>query len=328
MDRNMSITLGEHVDVEKGGQGHETIKAVLESGLTTPVSAGNVDGDGSSIKEVTRARTRNSTAELKHVPRFLHRIFQKSNSGVEIDADPPPDGGLRAWTIVVCCHMAGFNTFGFLNAYGVLQTIYVSMLKLPPSDVSWIGSIQAFLLLFVSAFSGRFTDAGYFHQTLFIGTVFQLVGIFAASFSTTYWQLILSHGVCVGLGGGLVFCPSMSLVGTYFSKRRPLALAICAIGNSVGGLVYAAILQQMIKHVGFSWAMRVCGFLMMGTLVPANFLLKPRAIRRNVGPLFEWSAFREPVYAFFALGMFFSFLGQWVPVFYVSFLDFPPLAAN
>lgn len=209
---------------------------------------------------------------------------------------------------------------------GVLQTVYVSMLDLPPSTVSWIGSIQAFLLLFVSAFSGRFTDAGYFHQTIAFGTVLQLVGMFAASYSTTYWQLILSHGICVGLGGGLVFCPSMSLVGTYFAKKRAMALAFCAIGNSVGGLIYAAILQQMIKHAGFPWAMRVCGFLMLGTLVPANFLLKPRAIKRTPAALFDWMAFSEPVYTFFALGMFTSFLGQWVPVFYVSIP--PPFLAR
>jgi MFS family permease len=307
------MTLGEHVDIEKGGGGKEVeadVKATQNSGIMTPTS------DGGSVEEqVTRHRSHN---EFPRTPKFLQWALQKSNSGVEIDTNPPPDGGLRAWTIVICCHMAGFDTFGFLNAYGVLQTIYVSMLDLPPSDVSWIGSIQAFLLLFVSAFSGRFTDAGYFHQTIAIGTIIQLVGIFAASCSTTYWQLLLSHGVCVGLGGGLVFCPSMSLVGTYFSKQRPLALAICAIGNSAGGLVYAAILQQMINKAGFPWAMRCCGLLMAATLIPANFLLKPRAIKRIEAALFDWKAFTEPVYTFFALGMFFSFLGQWVPVFYVS----------
>jgi hypothetical protein len=60
----------------------------------------------------------------------------------------------------------------------------------------------------------------------------------------------------------------MSVVGTYFSKRRSLALAICAIGNSVGGLVFAAILQNMIPSVGFGWAIRTCGFLVM---VSVNF---------------------------------------------------------
>jgi hypothetical protein len=36
----------------------------------------------------------------------------------------------------------------------------------PPSDISWIGSIQIFLLFFIGTFSGRATDAGYFRFTL------------------------------------------------------------------------------------------------------------------------------------------------------------------
>jgi MFS family permease len=214
--------------------------------------------------------------------------------------------------------MVGFNTFGFVNAYGVLQSYYVSRFDLPPSTVSWIGSLSAFLVLFISTFSGRLTDAGYFHQTLLLGTILQLLGFFAASFAKTYWQVLVAHGVCIGVGGGLIFIPAISLVGTYFTTRRSLALAICAVGNSFGGLIFSAILQSLLPKLGYGWAMRVCGFVIMGSMIPANFLLKPRRIKRNKAPLIEWSAFGEPVYACFSVGMFFGMVGMWIPVFYVS----------
>jgi MFS family permease len=214
--------------------------------------------------------------------------------------------------------MVGFNTFGFVNAYGVLQSYYVSRFDLLPSTVSWIGSLSAFLVLFISTFSGRLTDAGYFHQTLLLGTILQLLGFFAASFAKTYWQVLVAHGVCIGVGGGLIFIPAISLVGTYFTTRRSLALAICAVGNSFGGLIFSAILQSLLPKLGYGWAMRVCGFVIMGSMIPANFLLKPRRIKRNKAPLIEWSAFGEPVYACFSVGMFFGMVGMWIPVFYVS----------
>jgi MFS family permease len=220
------------------------------------------------------------------------------------------------------CHLAGVNTFGFLNAYGALQTYYVSALSLSPSTVSWIGLLQAFLLFFTSAISGRLTDAGYFHQTLYIGSLLQLLGFVGASFPTPYWQLLLSHGVCIGLGGGLVFIPSLSLVSTYFSKKRALALAIFAIGNSMGWLIVAAILQGLLPKVGYAWAIRVCGLVVMVSMVLANFILKPRPIERpgERAPVIKWGAFREKTYALFSAGMFFSMLGMLVPVFYVSFV--------
>jgi MFS family permease len=264
-------------------------------------------------------RSRHSHARSINLPlSFWKWATRKSNSSSDIDTNPPPDGGLTAWTVTIMAHMTAFNTFGFVNAYGVLQTYYVSRFGLPPSTVSWIGSVCAFLMFFTSTFSGRLTDAGYFHQTLLVGTVIQLLGFFSASFARNYWQILLSHGICIGLGGGLVFIPAMSLVGTYFTKRRSLALAISAIGNSFGGLIFSAILQSLLPKLGYGWTMRVCGFVVMGSMIPANFLLKPRGIKRTKAPLIDWSAFGEPIYACFATGMLFCMVGMWIPVFYVS----------
>jgi MFS family permease len=303
-------------DVEKGfaSDPDDDIHAIPDSGIATPISEKDTTTLSIQLHQSHATQSLSSSSLLSRIWKFL---TYKSNTLSDPDTSPPPDGGIRAWIVVVMSLMAGFNSFGLLNAYGVFQTYYVSMLHLPPSTISWIGSMQGFLLMFVSGPSGRLTDAGYFHQTLFIGTFLQLLGLFGASFSTKYWQIMLSHGICAGIGGGLVFCPTLSLVGTYFSKNRSLALAICAIGNSFGGLIFAGILESLLPKVGFAWSMRVVGFVLMNTMVPANFLLKPRRILRVKASLVDWSAFKEPVYATFLVGMFFTMLGMWVPVFYV-----------
>ena len=309
--------------------GEERSSADAEKGLASKSLTGPGPGTTTPLFQTATTtleiqQTHHSHAKSSELPlSFCKWATQKSNSSSDIDTSPPPDGGLRAWTITIMAHMAGLNTFGFVNAYGVLQTYYVSRFSLPPSTVSWIGSLAAFLMFFISTFSGRLTDAGYFHQTLLLGTILQLLGFFAASFAKTYWQVLLAHGVCIGVGGGLIFIPAISLVGTYFTERRSLALAICAVGNSFGGLIFSAILQSLLPKLGYGWAMRVCGFVIMGSMIPANFLLKPRRIKRNKAPLIEWSAFGEPIYACFSAGMFFCMVGMWIPVFYVSASSLP-----
>ena len=263
----------------------------------------------------------NGRSRVFLLSKLWHLVTSKSNADGPIDTNPPPDGGIKAWIVVVMCHLTGFNTWGFLNSFGVLQSYYVAHLGRPPTEISWIGSVQGFMLFFFSAFSGRISDAGYFHQTLFAGTALQILGVFGASFAKNYWQFLLSQGVCVGIGGGLVFVPALSLVGTYFEKRRSLALSICACGNSVGGLFYAAILQNVLPKLGLAWTLRVIAFVFVGVMIPANLLLKPRAIKRSTGPMVEWAAFKEPPYAFFSAGMFLCMVGMWVPVFYVSALN-------
>jgi MFS family permease len=306
-------------DVEKGLEPCVVDDSAVESRASPSTSPSEENTDQSSERKSNKLKKIHRVLNLKVISRSWELVTRKSNSDGLIDTNPPPDGGVKAWTVVVMCHMAGFNTWGFLNSFGVLQSYYVSHLSHSPSDISWIGSIQAFLLFFISAFSGRLSDAGYFHQTLFVGTTLQILGIFSASFAKNYWQLLLSQGVCVGIGGGLVFIPALSLVGTYFSKRQSLALSVCACGNSMGGLFYAAILQNVLPRLGLAWALRVIGFVFVVTMIPANFLLRPRRIKRSTGPIVEWAAFKEPAYAFFAGGMFFCMVGMWVPVFYVSF---------
>jgi MFS family permease len=301
-------------DVEKGQVPTIDVDETADSGIPSS------EGKSNPVLRHNSNRTTNRPCDGKVTlpSKIWHSVMRKSNLDGPIDTNPPPDGGIKAWTVVAMCHLAGFNTWGFLNSFGVLQSYYVSHLGRPPSEISWIGSIQAFLMFFISAFSGRLSDAGYFHQTLFVGTTLQLLGVFSASFARNYWQLLLSQGVCVGIGGGLVFVPALSLVGTYFSKRQSLALSICACGNSIGGLFYAAILQNVLPKFGLAWALRVIGFVFVVTMIPANLLLKPRRIKRSTGPIVEWAAFKEPPYAFFAGGMFFCMVGMWVPVFYVS----------
>lgn len=274
----------------------EGIEVEADSGASTPRPL-TQSKDGTTL-EIQQPHH----GSIARLPSFWQNLLLPTPE--DIDPSPPPDGGMTAWGVVLMSHFAGFNTFGFLNAYGVLQQHYTISLNLPPSTVSWIGSLQAFLLFFVSAFSGRLTDAGYFHQTLFIGSVLYLGGMFALASSTTYWQFLLSQGVAVGIGGGLVFCPTLSLVGTYFSKRRSLALSICAIGNSLGGLIFAAILQSMMPILGFAWAIRTCAFVVAASLVPANLVLRPRGIKRTRQSVIDWDAFKEPIYACFSIGMF------------------------
>lgn len=234
-----------------------------------------------------------------------------------IDPGPPPDGGLRAWTQSAMGHLVVFNTWGYINSFGVFQTYYVTALNHPPSDISWVGSVQIFLLFFVGTFSGRATDAGYFRVVITAGSVLQLLGVFMTSLCTRYWQLLLAQGLCTGLGNGLLFCPILSLLSTYFSKRRSLAIGIAASGSATGGLVFPVIVQQLLPKIGFAWTVRVLGFVMLALQALTLAFSRTRLPPRKSGPLVEWGAFKELPYLLFSIGMFLNFWGLYFAFYYV-----------
>lgn len=203
------------------------------------------------------------------------------------------------------------STWGFINSFGVFQTYYVTALNRAPGDISWVGSIQIFLLFFIGTFSGRLTDAGLFRPVFLVGSFLGVFGLFMASLSTTYLQIFLSQGVCVGVGNGLLFCPALSLLSTYFSKKRSLAIGIAATGSATAGMIFPAMVQQLIPKIGFAWTMRSLAFIQLTILVICNIGIKPRVPPRKTGDLVDWKSFKEAPYVLFAAGMFFvSFLEE------------------
>jgi MFS family permease len=175
----------------------------------------------------------------------------------------------------------------------------------PPSDISWIGSVQVFLLFFIGTFTGRATDGGYFRQIFLLGSAFQVLGIFTAANATQYWQLFLSQGVCMGLGNGCLFSPTVTVVSTYFAGRRNLAIGLAAAGSATGGLIFPTMARQLLPLAGFPWTMRAIGFVQLACLLVANVFLRPRIPPRQTGALVEWRAFKDLEYTFYAVGSFF-----------------------
>lgn len=67
----------------------------------------------------------------------------------------------------------------------------------------------------------------------------------------------------------------MNCIAGWFDKKRGLAFGILFTGSSVGGIVFPILVSHLIAEVGFAWAMRTCGFLVLFLLIIANLTIKP-----------------------------------------------------
>jgi MFS family permease len=94
--------------------------------------------------------------------------------------------------------------------------------------------VQGWLLIVVGVLSGPLFDLGYFRSMLYTGNFLIVFGIMMLSLCKTYWQVFLAQGICMGLGAGLLYIPSLALVGIWFEKKRAMALGIVMSGIAVG----------------------------------------------------------------------------------------------
>jgi MFS family permease len=123
-----------------------------------------------------------------------------------------------------------------VNSFGVFQTFYQSDLlrSQTPSNISWIGSIQTFLILVGAALVGPLFDRGYLRTLIRVGSFLVVFGTMMVSLCTEYWQFILAQGITVGLGLGCLFLPSVAVIAHYFARKKSAALGIASAGGSLG----------------------------------------------------------------------------------------------
>ena len=140
---------------------------------------------------------------------------------------------------------------GFTLSFGAFQAYYQHelLVKSSASAISWIGTVQAWLLILVGVLSGPLFDLGYFRSMLYIGNFLVVFGIMMLSLAKEYWQIFLTQGLCMGLGAGLLYVPSLALVGIWFSRKRALAMGIVLSGVSVGEYILHLLTLQIIFHL-------------------------------------------------------------------------------
>ncbi|OAQ66819.1 monocarboxylate permease [Pochonia chlamydosporia 170] len=225
---------------------------------------------------------------------------------------PPPNGGRVAWTQVLCGFCLFFNTFGILTSFGVFQTYYESTsspFRRATSDISWIGSLQVFLLQFSGIIVGPIFDKGYIRLLLGLGGFLIVFGHMMLSIASAYWQILLAQGFCVGIGMGCLFVPSISLLPSYFSTRLGLAIGLASAGSSVGGVIYPVIMQQLVEKAGFPWAVRVLAFVSLVTLAVPFTLMRVRFKPAKARAMIDWTAFQDLPFLWFALATAIAFMG-------------------
>lgn len=208
-----------------------------------------------------------------------------------------------------------------ISAFSAFQTYYESgdLFEASSANISWIGSIQCFLLQLTGIVAGPTYDRGYLRLLLITGSFMIVLGHMMLSLCTEYWQALLAQAFCVGTGAGLLFIPTVSLIPTWFSTHMGLAVGIAVSGSSLGGVIYPIVLYRLISQIGFPWAVRCIGFIALATFSVPLTVLRMRVRVPKPRAFIDWSAFRDAPFMVFTLGVLICFIGQAVLIFYISF---------
>ncbi|KAJ3993903.1 major facilitator superfamily domain-containing protein [Lentinula boryana] len=268
------------------------------------------------------------SVQLQQLPDVLSQSTGSGSSqsatemgGRDLELDCP-DGGLRAWLVVLGTAFSTLASLGYMTSWGVFQSYYEQTLLKDhtPSSIAWIGSLQLCLVFLPGLVSGRLFDLGIFKLPFVAASALLVTATFLVGECTQYWQFVLCQGLATGLGVGMIFGPSLSVLGHWFKRKRGAAMGLTAVGSSVGGTVLPIATRKLIPAVGFTWTMRILAFILLFSLSVPCFTLARRLPPKTVsGGLFNFRAFRDsPPFSVYCTGVVFLFLGLFTVLTYID----------
>ncbi|XP_030724924.1 monocarboxylate transporter 1-like isoform X1 [Globicephala melas] len=185
----------------------------------------------------------------------------------------PPDGGW-GWAVVV----GAFISIGFSCAFGKSITVFYKeieeIFKASTSEVSWLSSITFAVMYGGGPISSILVNKYGSRPVMIVGGCLSGCGLITASFCTTVQELYLCVGVIAGLGLAFNLNPSLTMIGKYFYKRRPLANGLAMAGSPVFLSALAPLNQALFAVFGWRGSFLILGGILLNCCV-AGALMRP-----------------------------------------------------
>ncbi|KAM8864649.1 monocarboxylate transporter 2-like isoform 2-T4 [Spinachia spinachia] len=192
----------------------------------------------------------------------------------------PPDGGW-GWAVV----FGAFISIGFSYAFPKSLTIYFKEIQeyfsVSYSEIAWLSSVMLASMYAGGPVSSILVNRFGSRPVVMVGGLMVSAGMVLASFGTTIMHLYLCVGVIGGFGLALNLQPALTIIGTYFQVKRPMANGLAMAGSPVILFTLAPLNQFLFDSFGWRGSFLILGSIVLNCCV-AGALMRP--VHRNAKP--------------------------------------------
>uniref|UniRef100_A0A3B4ZUI9 Monocarboxylate transporter 2-like n=1 Tax=Stegastes partitus TaxID=144197 RepID=A0A3B4ZUI9_9TELE len=197
-------------------------------------------------------------------------------------ANSSPDGGY-AWFILLSCFLVFGLTFGVVKAFGVFYVEIQRYFETTATGTSWITSIAVATIHIVAPLASALS-ARYSHRTVvMMGGLICSLGVALGAFARNITELYLTVGFLNGFGYALTWTPTVTMLGLYFEKRRPMANALSSSGECILTFVLTPLFQLLIDSFSWRGALLILAGLQLNLCV-CGMLLRPLKAEDELKP--------------------------------------------
>ncbi|XP_070695873.1 monocarboxylate transporter 2-like [Pempheris klunzingeri] len=185
----------------------------------------------------------------------------------------PPDGGW-GWVVV----FSAFISIGFSYAFPKSLTIYFKEIQeyfaVSYSQIAWVSSVMLASMYAGGPVSSILVNRYGSRPVVMVGGAMVCTAMVLASFGTTIIHLYLCIGVIGGFGLAFNLQPALTIIGTYFQVKRPLANGLAMTGSPVVLFTLAPLNQFLFDCFGWRGSFLILGSIVLNCCV-AGALMRP-----------------------------------------------------
>ncbi|XP_018574164.1 monocarboxylate transporter 2-like [Anoplophora glabripennis] len=287
--------------------------------------------------------------ELHSLHRNVPALRRRDMDTATIKQHYYPEGGW-GWLVCGAAFLAHLLTSGIQLAFGLLYLYTMTSLlrKHPDKEIyamgtAWMGALCLCVSFFTSPIIVAICRRKSTRLAAFLGGLVISLACLFTSFAVQFHQALLSYGLVLGIGAGVVRETSTLVLGHYFKRRREFVEMVAQAGTGVGVALFSVLYKEAIGKLGWRLGLQaITGLLALAFFLPIVYrsanLYHPqrRAIthlknqRKKMKekkthtkipkpPMFDFSPLKSRGLRVLMMACAFAALGVYAPIFYLIY---------
>ncbi|KAL8608640.1 hypothetical protein ACOMHN_002869 [Nucella lapillus] len=188
-----------------------------------------------------------------------------------------PDGGW-GWMVTLAGFLVAFITDGIVTSFGLMLPDLLDTFGSSLALTSLPPGIMVASFLISSPMTAYLVQRWGCRLVGLCGGVIAALGVAASAFAPNIHLFILGFGLVAGVGVGLIYLPSITMVNAYFHKKRGMVAGIITSGSGFGLLALAPLTEILMEEYGWRGCYLIMAAITLNFCVCASLMrpLRPR----------------------------------------------------
>jgi MFS family permease len=180
-----------------------------------------------------------------------------------------------AWVRLAVCVLCG--TMGSIGMWSVVVALPAVQadFAIARAEASLAYTLMMTGFAVGGILAGQLTDRVGIVTPVVLGALLLGAGFVGSAYAANMAEFALLYGL-IGLGSSATFAPLIADISHWFTRRRGIAVAICASGNYLGGAIWPPIVEHLIADSGWRLGQMAIGAVCLITMLPVALALRRR----------------------------------------------------